>query len=62
MRKCVLGLRTIEKEILAELDQSSPEDEELNSQQKKYAANIVLHYCATIRGILNDNHGGPLKP
>jgi len=24
--------------------------------------NIVLDYCAAIRGILNNNHGGPLTP
>jgi hypothetical protein len=26
------------------------------------AADVALDYCATIRGILNDNHGGPLQP
>ena len=62
MRKKVRGLLRQEKEILAQLEQSSPENEELNPEQKKYAAKIVLDYCATVRGILNDNHGGPLKP
>ena len=23
---------------------------------------VVLDYCAAVRGILNDNHGGPLHP
>ena len=26
------------------------------------AGNVVLDYCAAVRGILNDNHGGPLQP
>lgn len=62
MRKKVRGLRSIEKEILAELEQLQPDSEELTLEQKKYATSIVLDYCAAVRGILNDNHGGPLKP
>jgi len=26
------------------------------------AGDVVLDYCAAVRGILNDNHGGPLQP
>jgi hypothetical protein len=26
------------------------------------ASDVVLDYCAAVRGILNDNHGGPLQP
>jgi len=62
MRRKVRGLRTLEKETLAELDQSQPEDGRLTFAQQKYAASIVLDYCAAVRGILNDNHGGPLMP
>ena len=62
MRKKVRGLRSIEKEILAELEQLQPEGAKLTSEQRKYAVSIVLDYCAAVRGILNDNHGGPLKP
>lgn len=62
MRKKVRGLRRIEKEVLAELDQPPSKNKKLNSEQKKFAADIVLNYCAAVRGILNDNHGGPLKP
>jgi len=62
MRKKVRGLRSIEKEALAELDKSSQKYEKLNPEQKKFAVDIVLDYCATVRGILNDNHGGPLNP
>lgn len=62
MRKKVRGLRSIEREILAQLELSPRKNEKLTPEQKKYAANIVLDYCATVRGILNDNHGGPLTP
>ncbi len=62
MRSKVRGLRTIEKETLSELDQYSSEGNKLTFEQQKFAANIIFDYCAAIRGILNDNHGGPLKP
>jgi hypothetical protein len=62
MRRKVRGLRSIEKEVLAELDQPKQKDGELNPEQEKYAASIVLDYSAAVRGILNDNHGGPLNP
>ncbi len=62
MRRKVRGLRTIEKETLAALDQVHPDDEGLTHAHQHYAAAIVLDYCAAIRGILNDNHGGPLRP
>jgi len=58
MRKKVRGLRTLEKEILADKDQYHPQDGKLTHEQQKYAANIVLDYCAAVRGILNDNQGG----
>lgn len=45
MRKKVRGLRSIEKEILAELEQLQPESEELTSEHSIYAASIVLDYC-----------------
>jgi len=62
MRRKIRGLRTIEKEILAELDQYQEKEGQLTYKQQTYAMNIVLDYCAAIRGILNDNHGGPLTP
>lgn len=61
MRKKVRGLRAIEKETLADLDQSHPQGK-LTHEQQKYASDIVLDYCAAVRGILNDNQGGPLTP
>ncbi len=34
----------------------------LTPEQHTFAAQIVLAYCAMVRGILNDTHGGPLRP
>ncbi len=62
MRRKIRGLRTIEKEILAEVEHPSQDTEALNREQRTYAACIVLDYCVAVRGILNDNHGGPLTP
>ena len=62
MRRKVRGLRNIEKETLAELDEPFEENDTLNTDQRIYAAKIVFDYCAAVRGILNDNHGGPLTP
>ncbi len=62
MRRKIRGLRTIEKEILVELDRPSQEADVLSWDQRKYAIQIVLDYCAGVRGILNDNHGGPFNP
>lgn len=62
MRSKIRGLRTIEKTILEELDRSCQEPEGWSQEQRVYAAQIVLDYCAAVRGILNDNHGGPLTP
>jgi hypothetical protein len=62
MRKKVRGLRGVERLTLAEVDQPLPESARLSHRQRQYAAQIVLDYCAAIRGVLNDNHGGPLRP
>ncbi len=53
MRKKVRGLRTLEKEVLAEQKSKDLEDNE---------AGVVLDYCTAIKGILNDGKGGPLTP
>jgi hypothetical protein len=29
---------------------------------QEQASGVVLDYCAVVRGILNDDQGGPLKP
>jgi hypothetical protein len=77
MRKRVRGLRTIEQAVLrrpkaetqAELTPKTPEA----TGTATAAANpspagvdpvgsVVLDYCAAVRGILNDDQGGPLHP
>lgn len=52
MRRKVRGLRSIERDVLAE----GPEKTETGSN------GVVLDYCAVVRGVLNDDHGGPLQP
>lgn len=71
MRRKVRGLRTIERQALAdergvaesqvpaEAAKASGREE---SQATDHAARVVLDYCATVRGILNDDQGGPLHP
>jgi hypothetical protein len=77
MRKKVRGLRTIEQAVLqrpkaetqADLTPKTPEA----TGSATAAANpspagvdpvgsVVLDYCAAVRGILNDDQGGPLHP
>ena len=48
MRRKIRGLRTIEKEILAELDRPPRTPEVLSRAQRGYAAQIVLDYCAAV--------------
>jgi len=52
MRRKVRGLRSIERDILAE----GPEKADTGGN------GVVLDYCAAVRGVLNDDHGGPLQP
>ncbi len=52
LRQKVRGLRAIEREVLAE--QAAAPD--------AAAPDVVLDYCAAVRGILNDDQGGPLQP
>jgi hypothetical protein len=80
MRSKVRGLRSIEKEILAQAEQ----DGEVGGQEReapepageaseampvgKAAASVstqeqvALDYCTAVRGILNNDQGGPLQP
>jgi hypothetical protein len=78
MRKKVRGLRTIEQAVLqrqkAETkDDLTPDTAEATVTATAAAANlsaavvdpagsVVLDYCAAVRGILNDDQGGPLHP
>jgi hypothetical protein len=78
MRKKVRGLRTIEQAVLARPEAEPSDDltpdasaaivtatAETADQPPAVvdpAASVVLDYCAAVRGILNDDQGGPLDP
>jgi hypothetical protein len=78
MRKKVRGLRTIEQAVLARPKAEAKEDlrpeapeatvpaiataSDLPPAVVDPAGSVVLDYCATVRGILNDDQGGPLHP
>jgi hypothetical protein len=78
MRSKVRGLRTIEREVLAQHQQEQEQrDQQPQAQVAETSpaaepagalpprgeqADIVLEYCAAVRGILNDDQGGPLHP
>ena len=78
MRQKVRGLRTIEQAVLrrqkAETqDERTPDAPEATGTARVAAADrspavvepvgsVVLDYCAAVRGILNDDQGGPLDP
>lgn len=74
MRSKVRGLRGIEREVLQQkqsvqptalesvlptMDSSAPPSERPPGPA---AADVVLDYCSVVRGILNDDQGGPLHP
>ena len=77
MRRKVRGLRTIEQAVLArqkaETRDDGPDDPAATVPATAAAADrppavvdpaggVVLDYCAAVRGILNDDQGGPLHP
>jgi hypothetical protein len=78
MRKKVRGLRKIEQAVLkrrgitgsepaAGADAAAPmaviiEPVESAASPADPAGAVVLDYCAAVRGILNDDQGGPLRP
>lgn len=72
MRSKVRGLRAIEREALPEQRQNQERacavaatcGGPVCSQPlpARPAADVVLDYCAAVRGILNDDQGGPLHP
>jgi hypothetical protein len=71
MRRKVRGLRPIEREVLHERREQEAVSEEIASSRddqpepcrlSEDAGAVVLDYSAAVRGILNDNHGGPLHP
>jgi hypothetical protein len=71
MRAKIRGLRALEREVLeaqqaalavanavsSTTDTSSPVASLADDDGK-----VVLDYCSVVRGILNDNHGGPYDP
>src|SRR3954467_11545159 len=76
MRKKVRGLRTIEQAVLQRQGTEPKEDltpetpeatgtattADLPPTVVDPAGSVVLDYCAAVRGILNDDQGGPLDP
>jgi hypothetical protein len=75
MRKKVRGLRTIEQSVLQRHKAKSKEDRTPQASEASGtvaaqpslavddpAGGVVLDYCAAVRGILNNDQGGPLDP
>jgi hypothetical protein len=68
MRGKIRGLRGIEREVLKEIatvQASQGTDRKRAVMLAATAPNrldIVLDYCAAVRGIINDSQGGPLRP
>jgi hypothetical protein len=78
MRKKVRGLRTIEQAVLRRRKAETKEDLTPDAPEATGTATVatanpsaavadpaggvVLDYCATVRGILNNDQGGPLHP
>jgi hypothetical protein len=66
MRGKVRGLRALEREVVAA--QRSPEPGSsadagrVEPTLAAEASSVVLDYCTAVRGILNDDQGGPLHP
>jgi hypothetical protein len=66
MRRKIRGLRAIERRILERRcgDDRTPPTRpgQRSSQAAGETEEVVLDYCAAVRGILNDSQGGPLHP
>jgi hypothetical protein len=68
MRRKIRGLRAIEREVLKEraaAPGNHDQEQKRPAPRAEAAANgmdVVLDYCAAVRGILNDGQGGPLRP
>ena len=65
MRRKVRGLRGIEHSVLKRRQESAPEGPPVAAKitaSDDPAGDVVLEYCAAVRGILNNDQGGPLHP
>jgi len=67
MRQKVRGLRGIERSVLKHRRASAPvgapsAEEVEGTTPDDPAGDVVLEYCAAVRGILNNDQGGPLHP
>jgi hypothetical protein len=65
MRRKVRGLRGIERSVLKRRQVSAPEGPSVAAEVTAPgdpAGDVVLEYCAAVRGILNNDQGGPLHP
>jgi len=62
MRKKVRGLRAIEREILKKTSQTSDAPQQTSSAAPEQPEDVALDYCTAVRGILNNDQGGPLNP
>jgi hypothetical protein len=78
MRKKVRGLRSVERAVLKHQQGSMPDGEASSDPAATTtlradpatscvadvdtACDVVLDYCSAVRGIVNDDQGGPLQP
>jgi hypothetical protein len=68
IRRKVRGLRGIERSVLKRRQASAPEGSPSVEETAAVTApddpagDVVLEYCAAVRGILNNDQGGPLHP
>jgi hypothetical protein len=68
MRRKVRGLRGVERSVLMRRQASAPEGPPSAEEKAEVATpddpagDVALEYCAAVRGILNNDQGGPLHP
>lgn len=65
MRGKIRGLRGIEREVLREraaVPASRQNRVGMQTVTAPHGLDVVLDYCAAVRGIINDSQGGPLRP
>ena len=71
MRAKIRGLRALEREVLeAQQAHKTESGEDIDSVDAAAVRSslagdsgaVVLDFCSAVRGILNDNHGGPCNP